>query len=65
MINENILKNYKDEMDVKTQYVIIHGNFTEGYQCFGPFDSFDDACYYSDEHKLMGSWVSSMTKEIK
>lgn len=37
-------------------HVVLYGNLTEGFEVYGPFDSFDDAANWA-EGKFLESWV--------
>lgn len=48
---------------MEEKYVIIYGNFSEGYELVGPFDDMDSAEeyaeLYSHKHKW-GEWITTM-----
>tara|TARA_Y100000310_G_C20325089_1_gene642581 strand:- start:416 stop:619 length:204 start_codon:yes stop_codon:yes gene_type:complete len=48
---------------MEEKYVIIYGNFSEGYELVGPFDDMDSAEEYAelygDKH-LWGEWITTM-----
>lgn len=45
--------------DEPKSYVVITGNFSEGFEFHGPFDSFDEAAE-SIPGSTFGSWISVM-----
>lgn len=45
------------------QYVIKSGGFEEGYELVGPFDGFDDASNYVDEHIKYSPWEIIMVQK--
>mgnify|MGYP006413115197 CR=1 FL=1 len=50
------------------QYVIIFGNFSDGYELVGPFNSMDDADEYAElygEKHGWGEWVTELTEPKK
>ena len=51
-----------EETDKK--YVIVFGNFSDGYELVGPFDSMDDADTYADTYgedkHSWGEWVTEV-----
>jgi len=41
--------------------IVIAGNPCDGYTYYGPFDSFDDACEYSDrELRKHETWIATL-----
>lgn len=41
-------------------FIVISGNFADGFRFHGPFDSFDLAAE-SDEASIPGSWIATLT----
>jgi hypothetical protein len=45
-------------------YIVISGNPSDGFEYYGPFETFDDAAA-SIEHMHPNSWVAEMLYPLK
>lgn len=42
-------------------FIVILGNLCDGFRHFGPFDSFDEACQWTEESRLdEPSWIATL-----
>ena len=47
-------------MDEK--YIAMIGNLSDGFECFGPFESFDAASLFADKSEHI-SWIATLKPE--
>jgi hypothetical protein len=53
-------------MSDEYKYIMVVGNMDKGYECVGPFDSFDEADAYADKHAgTMLTWITPMYRPLE
>lgn len=53
------------EETVIATYIIVYGNLGDGFQFFGPYDSFDDADEASRYLDVHPTWIATMYRNVE